>query len=109
MSEERKRGPFLTVMMVLFAILTFSDFTKPLQHLRHPEQLGIVIMGVRFESFLSNLILGPMLGLVIGAYTYGLWKLKSWLVPLSIVYAFYVPGNLGLFWWRDMGPNIPAL
>ena len=109
MTEERERGPFLTVMMVLFAILTLSDFTKPLQHLRQPGHLGIVIMGVRFESFWSNLILGPMLGLVIGAYTYGLWKLKSWLVPLSIVYAFYVPVNLVLFWWRDMGPNIPSL
>ncbi len=109
MTEERERGPFLTVMMVLFAILTLSDFTKPLQHLRQPDHLGIVIMGVRFESFWSNLILGPMLGLVIGAYTYGLWKLKSWLVPLSIVYAFYVPVNLVLFWWRDMGPNIPSL
>ncbi len=109
MTEERERGPFLTVMMVLFAILTLSDFTKPLQHLRQPDHLGIVIMGVRFESFWSNLILGPMLGLVIGAYTYGLWKLKSWLVPLSIVYAFYVPLNLVLFWWRDMGPSIPSL
>jgi len=109
MIEERKRGPFLTVMMVLFAILTLSDFTKPLQHLRAPDHLGIVIMGVRFESFWSNLILGPLLGLVIGAYTYGLWKLKSWLVPLSIVYAFYVPLNLVLFWWRDLGPNIPPL
>ncbi len=109
MIEERKRGPFLTVMMVLFAILTLSDFTKPLQHLRAPDHLGIVIMGVRFESFWSNLILGPLLGLVIGAYTYGLWKLKSWLVPLSIVYAFYVPLNLVLFWWRDLGPNIPSL
>ena len=109
MTEERERGPFLTVMMVLFAILTLSDFTKPLQHLRQPDHLGIVIMGVRFESFWSNLILGPMLGLVIGAYTYGLWKLKSWLVPLSIIYAFYVPVNLVLFWWRDMGPNIPSL
>ena len=109
MTEERERGPFLTVMMVLFAILTLSDFTKALQHLRQPDHLGIVIMGVRFESFLSNLIFGPMLGLVIGAYTYGLWKLKSWLVPLSIVYAFYVPVNLVLFWWRDMGPNIPSL
>jgi hypothetical protein len=109
MTEERERGPFLTVMMVLFAILTLSDFTKALQHLRQPDHLGIVIMGVRFESFLSNLIFGPLLGLVIGAYTYGLWKLKSWLVPLSIVYAFYVPVNLVLFWWRDMGPNIPSL
>ena len=109
MTEERERGPFLTVMMVLFALLTLSDFTKPLQHLRQPGHLGIVIMGVRFESFWSNLILGPLLGLVVGAYTYGLWKLKSWLVPLSIVYAFYVPVNLVLFWWRDMGPNIPSL
>ena len=109
MADERERGTFLTVMAVLLALLALSNFTKPLQHLRQPGHLGIVILGVRFQRFLSNLILGPMMGLVIGAYAWGIWKLRSWVVPLSIVYAFYVPLNLVLFWWRDVGPTIPPL
>jgi hypothetical protein len=29
--------------------------------------------------------------------------------PLSIVYAFYVPLNLVLFWYLQTGPEIPPL
>jgi hypothetical protein len=107
--NENKRGTFLTAMAILFSILTFSNFTKPLQYLRQPDHLGIVIFGVRFESFASNLILGPAMGLLVGAYAYGLWKMRSWLAPLSVFYAFYVPLNLVLFWYRQTGPDIPSL
>jgi hypothetical protein len=109
MANERKRGAFLTVMAVLFAILALSNCTKALQHLRDPKMLGIVIFGVRFETVAANLILGPLMGLVLAAYSYGLWKLKPWVAPLSIAYAFYVPVNLVLFWYRQTGPDIPAL
>jgi len=96
-------------MAVLFGVLAVSNFTKALQHLRDPGHLGIVIFGVRFESVPSNLILGPLMGLVLAAYAYGLWKLKPWVAPLSIVYAFYVPLNLVLFWYLQTGPEIPPL
>jgi hypothetical protein len=94
---------------VLFAVLAASNFTKALQHLQDPKVLGIVIFGVRFETVASNLILGPLMGLVLAAYAYGLWTLKPWIAPLSVVYAFYVPVNLVLFWYRQTGPEIPAL
>jgi hypothetical protein len=109
MASERERGPFLTVMALLFGVLALSNFTKALQHLRDPGHLGIVIFGVRFESVSSNLILGPLMGLVLAAYSYGLWKLKPWIALLSIAYAFYVPLNLVLFWYRQTGPEIPPL
>ena len=109
MANERKRGPFLTVMAVLFAILALSNATKALQHLRDPKVLGMVIFGVRFETVTANLILGPLMGLVLAAYSYGVWKLKPWVVPLSMAYAFYVPVNLVLFWYRQTGPEIPPL
>src|SRR5262249_52441856 len=83
--------------------------TKALQHLRNPQHLGIVILGVRFESVASNVILGPLMGAVLGAYAYGLWRLKPWVAPLSIVYAFYVPVNLALFWYFQTSPDIPPL
>jgi len=109
MINERRRGAFLTVMAVLFAILALSNATKALQHLQDPKALGLVIFGVRFETVAANLILGPLMGVVLAAYSYGLWKLKRWVAPLSIAYAFYVPVNLVLFWYRQTGPEIPPL
>ena len=105
----RARGAFLTVMAVLFGVLAVSDFTKPLQHLRNPSGLGIVIFGVRFESLPPNLVLGPLMGAVLAAYAYGLWRLRPWVAPLSIAYAFYVPLNLVLFWYFQTGRDIPPL
>jgi hypothetical protein len=109
MPPERKRRPFLTAMAVAFAVLAVSNFTKAFQFLSDPTHLGIVIFGVRFESFASNLILGAIMGLVLAAYAYGLWTLPRWLFPLSIAYAFYVPVNLVLFWRRDVGPELPPV
>ena len=109
MANGRKRGLFLTVMAVLIGVLAVSNCTKALQYLRDPTHLGIVIFGVRFESVSSNLILGPMMGVVLAAYSYGLWKLKPWVAPLSIAYAFYVPVNLVLFWYFQTGADIPPV
>lgn len=109
MTDQRERGVVLTVAAVLFAVLAVSNATKALQFLQDPTHLGIVIFGVRFESVASNVILGPLMGAVLAAYAYGLWTLKPWVAPLSIAYAFYVPLNLVLFWYRDMGPEIPPV
>ena len=109
MANGRKRGLFLTVMAVLFGLLTLSNVTKAAQYLRDPQHLGIVIFGVRFESVGSNLMLGPLMGVVLGAYSYGLWNLRRWVAPLSIVYAIYVPVNLVLFWYFQTGPEVPPL
>jgi hypothetical protein len=109
MSTQRARGPFLTVMAVLFGILAVSNGTKALQHLRDPKTLGIVVFGVRSETVGGNLVLGPLMGAALAAYAYGLWTLKRWVVPVSIVYAFYVPVNLVLFWYFQTGPEVPPL
>jgi hypothetical protein len=105
----RTRGPFLTAMAVLFALLAVSDLTKPLQHARDPRVLGMVVLGVRCESLASNLFFGLLLGAVLAAYAYGLWTMRRWVAPLSVVYAFWVPTNLVLFWYRQTDPNIPPL
>jgi hypothetical protein len=62
---RRERGPFLTAMALLLALLAFSNCTKVLQHLRDPAKLGIVVFGTRFESLAANLILGPLMGIVV--------------------------------------------
>jgi hypothetical protein len=71
--------------------------------------LGLVIFGVRSETMGTNLLFGLLLGAVLAAYAWGLWRMKAWVAPLSVVYAFFVPTNLVLFWYRDMGPTIPPL
>jgi len=109
MTSGRERGPFLTGMAVLLGLLAVSNCTKAFQHLHDPKVLGIVVFGTRFESVLANAILGPLMGLVVGAYAYGLWRLRPWVTPLSIAYAFYVPVNLVLFWWAQTSPEIPPL
>lgn len=108
-TDQRQRGAFLTIVALLFGVLAVSNTTKALQYLADPTHMGIVAFGVRFESVAANLVLGPLLGAVLAAYAYGLWKLKPWVAPLSIAYAFYVPLNLVLFWYRHLGPEIPPL
>jgi hypothetical protein len=109
MAAGRERGPFLTVMAVLYGLLTLSNFTKAWQHVRDPKTLGIVVFGVRFETLAANLMLGAAMGLALGAYAYGVWTLRRWVAPLSVFYAFYVPTNLVLFWYLQTGTDVPAV
>ena len=93
-----QRGTFLTVMAVLFVVLAISDFTKALQHANDPAVGGLVILGHKFHRTFANLTLGPLFGLFLLTYAYGLWNLKRWVIPISVFYAFYVPANMVLFW-----------
>ena len=100
------RGTFLTVMTVLFVVLAISDFTKALQYANNPAVGGLVVFGHKFEGVAINLVLGPLFGMVLLIYAYGIWKMRAWLLPLSFVYAFYVPYNLVLFWFtHTTGPR----
>jgi hypothetical protein len=94
----QSRGPFLTVMAVLFVVLAFSDFTKALQYARDPAHLGLVVLGHRFGGVGKNLAFGSLVGIVLMTYAYGIWKMRAWVLPLSILYAFYVPANMVMFW-----------
>lgn len=96
--NARERGWFLTLMTVLFVILAISDFTKSLQFIGNPAVGGVVILGHKFHGVLHNLILGPLVGIVLLIYALGIWRMREWVLPLSIAYAFYVPFNLVLFW-----------
>jgi hypothetical protein len=92
------RGIFLTVRAVLFVVLAFSDFTKALQYARDPAHLGLVVLGHRFVGVGKNLAFGSLVGIVLVTYAYGIWKMRAWVLPLSILYAFYVPANMVMFW-----------
>src|SRR5262245_44769259 len=108
MPERRERGAFLTVMTVLFGLLALSTFTQAFQHLQSPQP-GAVLVAIRLTGLGSNLVFGSLLGAVLVAYAHGLWTLRRWVLPLSMVYAFWVPLNLVLFWYRQTGPDIPPV
>ncbi|MGB0059251.1 hypothetical protein [Candidatus Binatus sp.] len=97
-SARPPRGWFLTVITVLFLLLALSDFTKALQYAGNPAVGGLVILGHKFHGVAHNLILGPLFGVVLLIYAYGIWNLRTWALRFSIVYAFYVPTNMVLFW-----------
>jgi hypothetical protein len=97
-NENARRGWFLTVITVLFLLLALSDFTKAIQFVGNPAVGGLVILGHKFQGVAHNLVLGPLFGIVLLLYAYGIWNMRAWVLPLSIVYAFYVPTNLVLFW-----------
>ncbi len=105
-SARASRGWFLTVMTVLFIVLALSDFTKALQFAQNPAVGGLVVFGHKFHGVAKNLVLGPLFGVVFLIYAHGIWNMRAWVIPLSIVYAFYVPYNLVLFWYtQPEGPR----
>jgi hypothetical protein len=105
-NETARRGWFLTVITVLFVLLALSDFTKALQFAHDPTVGGLVIFGHKFQGAGAFYVLGPIFGVVFLTYAYGIWNLRTWTLPLAIVYAFYVPYNLVLFWYRQApGPR----
>jgi len=78
MAGRRTRGRSSPPWRLLFGVLSLSNFTKALQHARDPRTLGIVVFGVRYESTAANVILGAVMGIVLGAYAYGVWNLRRW-------------------------------
>jgi hypothetical protein len=99
-----QRGAFLTVMAILLVVAAISDFTKVFQH-AHAGHLGLVILGHRFVRRLANVTLGPLFGLFLLSYAYGIWNMKAWVIPIAVFYAFYVPTNEVLFWSLHQLPS----
>jgi len=90
---ERKRGWFLTVSAVLFALLALSNFLKPVLADAHT---GFVFFGHRLSG-VPNAILGPVFGLVLVAYVIAIWRMRRFALPLGWAYAAYVVANMVLF------------
>jgi hypothetical protein len=92
----RTRNTALTVAAVLFGILAVSNLLKPLEL---GGQTGFVFFGRRLAGT-PNAILGPLFGLYLAAYAYGIWTMRRWALPMGIAYAAYVVVNLVLFPFR---------
>jgi hypothetical protein len=97
MADERSRGPVLTTLAILMGLLAVSNFMKPVGQAMQPESdAGFVFLGQRLYG-VANTIMGPLFGVVLAAYAYGVWTRRRWVVPLAIAYAAYVVLNLVLF------------
>jgi hypothetical protein len=99
----RSRDWFLTIIAILVTILAISDFTKTLQH-AHDPGLGLVILGHRFGRVGYNIVGGSLFGIFLLAYAYGLFTMKRWVLPMAVVYAYYVPTNMVMFWSLHENP-----
>lgn len=90
---ERKRGWFLTVAAVLFALLALSNFLKPVLV---NARTGFVFFGHRLSG-VPNAILGPAFGIVLVVYAFAIWRMLRLALPLGWAYAAYVVANTVLF------------
>ena len=94
--NKSPRGIALTIFAILFSLLAISNFLKPLEVLGHSGTPGFVFLGTR-TSGIENDILGPTFGIILAAYALGIWRMKSYALPLSYAYLVYVVANLILF------------
>lgn len=99
-TTPRTRGAWLTTCAVLFGLLAVSNLLKPLQ--LGGEQTGFVFLGTRLDG-LANTIAGPLFGLFLAVYAWGIWHMRRFALPMSHAYATWVIVNLVL--WQGNDPN----
>jgi len=97
MTAER-RGRWLNIFAVSFAVLAVSNTLKPLG--LEGETTGFVFFGQRLAGT-ANLIAGPFFGAVLAVYAWGVWNLRRVALPLSYAYAAYVVANLVAYGLRQ--------
>jgi hypothetical protein len=102
---EKSRGPALTVLALLYVLLAISDFAKPI--LAGPG-VGFVFAGTRLTGR-ANAIMGPLFGLFLLYYAYGIWSMRHYALPASYVYAGWVIGNTIMFAIKNSDAPKPSL
>jgi len=99
---QAQRGTALTIFAILFGLLAISNFLKPFQF--GGEQTGFVFFGSRLSG-VANTVIGPLFGLFLAVYAYGIWNMKRFALPMGHAYATYVILNLILFTFRTPSPD----
>ncbi len=103
---EKSRGPALTIFALLFVLLAISDFSKPLSH---SPGIGFVFMGVR-QSGTANAIMGPLFGVCLLIYAYGIWTMRHYALPVAYIFTAWVIINTVLFSIKNSHvPQRPSL
>ena len=96
-----RRGPLLTTFAVLFSLLAISNLLKPFQ--LEGDTTGFVFLGERMSGF-WNAVLGPLFGLYLAVYAYGIFGMRRFAAPMAWVYAAYVLVNLVAWNVRQENP-----
>ena len=92
---ETNRGQALSIFAVLFVLLAVSNLLKPLQ-LGGEQITGFVFFGQRLTGT-ANMIAGPLFGIYLLVYAFGIWRMKRFALSMGHAYATYVVLNLILF------------
>ncbi len=90
---------------VLFGLLAISNAAKPFEL---SGDAGFVFFGKRLSGT-PNAVLGPLFGLCLAVYAFGLWNKRAFALPLGVAYAAYVVANLVLFQYRMPASAQPGI
>lgn len=104
MAGWKSRGAALTIFALLFGLLAISNFSKPFSH---DPGIGFVFMGVRLRG-IGNAIMGPLFGLLLAIYAYGIWTMRRWALPVAYIYTAWVIVNTVLFSMKNRSEH-PSL
>lgn len=99
---QSTRGRALTVFAILFGILAISNLLKPFQF--GGEQTGFVFFGSRLSG-VANTVIGPLFGIFLALYAYGIWTMRRFALAMAHAYATYVILNLIFFSFRTPTPD----
>jgi hypothetical protein len=97
---EADRSQVLKIFAVLFALLAISNLLKPLQL---DEQTGFVFFGQKLTGT-ANAMAGPLFGIYLLVYAFGIWRMKRFALPMGHAYATYVVLNLIMFTAKNPRP-----
>jgi len=104
--DQAKRGVVLTICAGAFTLMAISNFAKPL---RYGPTIGFVLLGTRLSG-IANDIVGPLFGLFLLAYAFGIWRMKRYALPMGYAYAAYVILNLIMYNAKNGGMHeLPLL
>ncbi len=98
---DQDQGKWFKIFTVLFGLLAISNFLKPLR--LGSDETGFVFLGERLTG-VTNTIMGPLFGVFLAAYAFGIWQRKRFAMPMSHAYATYVILNLILFQVKNVTP-----
>jgi hypothetical protein len=101
----KSRGVALTIFAILFGLLAISNFSKPLSH---DPGVGFVFMGVRLKGT-GNDIMGPLFGICLVIYAYGIWTMRRFALPVAYIYTAWVIVNMVLYSMKNHSETPPSL
>jgi len=102
---QKNRGALLTIFAIGFALMAISNFSKPF---KMSPNVGFVFFGYKLTG-IGNTIVGPIFGIILAVYAYGIWTLRRFALPLGHFYATYVILNLLMFTIRNHSEMPPLL